>query len=316
MKNFLDIDDIPAIDSWIGEAIEMKKQQHENSNVGKFKTIGLLFFNASLRTRLSTQKAAQQLGMEVMIMNVTKESWKLEYEDGSIMNVDTVEHVKEAAKVISQYCDIIGIRAFPKLIDKQEDESEIIIRSFAKYATVPVLNMESATAHPLQAITDAMTITELKIKNKPKVVLQWAPHPKALPQAVPNSFVKIMKQMNVEFVITHPQGYALNTNVTNGVTIMHDKSEALKGADFVYVKNWSSYQEYGQVLTQDSSWMLTQEDLKITSQAKVMHCLPVRRNVVIADEVLDSPHSVVEKQAYNRTYAAQMIIKKLLDYEK
>lgn len=309
MKKYTDISDIKNISETIAAAIELKKNPFAFSELGKNKTLVMLFFNSSLRTRLSTEKAAKNLGMQVMVLNVN-DAWNLELEDGAIMNLNTSEHVKEAAQVISQYADVIALRAFPTLTDKEKDESEFVLNSFVKYATVPIVNMESSTAHPLQALTDAISIEELKTKKKPKVVLSWAPHPKALPHAVANSFVKMMQKLDVDFSITHPKGYELNSEITKNTVINHNQEEALKDADFVYVKNWSSYSEYGQVLSQDAHWMLTKEKL---GEAKFMHCLPVRRNVVVEDAVLDSNSSVVIHQANNRTFAAQIVLKKILD---
>ena len=268
-----------------------------------------MFFNSSLRTRLSTEKAAKNLGMEVMILNM-KDAWNLEFEDGTTMNLDTTEHVKEAAQVISQYADILAIRSFPTLVDKIKDTSEYVLNSFKKYASIPIVNMESATAHPLQALTDAITIEELKTKSKPKVVLSWAPHPKALPQAVANSFTKMMQRMDVSFAITHPEGYELDTAIVKDTPVFYDQKEALANADFVYVKNWSSYSNYGKVLSVDEDWMMTSDKL---GKAKFMHCLPVRRNVVVEDAVLDGDQSVVIQQANNRTFAAQTVLKNILE---
>ena len=244
-----------------------------------------------------------------MVLNVN-DAWNLEFEDGATMNMNTTEHIKEAAQVISQYGDIIAVRAFPTLKDKQKDVSELVLNSFVKYASVPIVNMESATAHPLQALTDAITIEELKAKDKPKVVLSWAPHPKALPQAVANSFVNMMQELDVDFSITHPKGYELSEDVTKNIPINYNQEEALRNADFVYVKNWSSYNEYGQILSNDTNWMMTKEKL---GSANFLHCLPVRRNVVVEDAVLDSKQSVVIQQANNRTYAAQIVLKKILE---
>lgn len=312
MKNYITLSDIENLEELIQEALELKKIDWA-LDTGKGKTLGLLFFNPSLRTRLSTEKAGKLLGMEVMTMNAGKDGWALEFEDGAVMNSDKVEHIKEAAGVLSQYCDIIGVRAFPELIDKDKDEMETVIEGFRKYASVPVINLESATGHPLQALTDAITITELKNKKRPKVVLSWAPHPKALPQSVPNSFAEIMQKVDVDFVITNPDGYDLNPEITKNVPVVHNQEEALKDADFVYVKNWSSYENYGKVMSVKNNWTLNQEKLKQTANARVMHCLPVRRNVVIADDVLDSENSVVIQQAGNRTYAAQAVLKRLLE---
>ncbi|GAB5564154.1 MAG: ornithine carbamoyltransferase [Winogradskyella sp.] len=309
MKNYTDINDLSNVEDIVLEAINLKQSPYQFETLGKHKTLVMLFFNSSLRTRLSTEKAAKQLGMDVMILNI-KDSWNLELEDGSVMNLNTTEHIKEAAQVISQYADIIAIRAFPTLADKQKDESEYILGSFKKYASVPVISMESAMAHPLQALADAITIEELKTKDKPKVVLSWAPHPKALPQAVTNSFVKMMQRYNVDLVITHPKGYELDDKITGKTRIEYNQEVALKDADFVYVKNWSSYSEYGKILSHDTNWMMTKEKLGL---AKFMHCLPVRRNVVVEDKVLDSDQSVVIQQATNRTFAAQVVLKKILE---
>jgi N-succinyl-L-ornithine transcarbamylase len=309
MEKYTNIYDISNIPEIIQEAIQLKKNPFAYESLGKHKTLVMLFFNASLRTRLSTEKAAKNLGMQVMILNVN-DTWDLEFEDGTMMSFSTTEHVKEAAQVISQYADIIAIRAFPSLADKEKDTSEWILNSFTKHATVPIVNMESATMHPLQALADAITIEELKTTQKPKVVLSWAPHPKVLPQAVANSFVKMMMNVEVDFCITHPEGYELNPEITLETQINYNQAEALKDADFVYAKNWSSYSNYGEILSQDVNWMITQEKL---NTSKFMHCLPVRRNVVVEDAVLDSSNSIVIQQANNRTYAAQVILKKILE---
>lgn len=310
MEHYISTNNIKNLSTLIQEAIDLKADPYKFEEAGKHKTLVMLFFNASLRTRLSTEKAAKNLGMEVMILNVA-DAWNLEFEDGVTMNLDKAEHIKDAAQVISQYGDMIAIRAFPSLKDKQKDRLELVINGFVKHATVPIINMESATAHPLQALTDAITIEELKTKANPKVVLSWAPHPKALPHAVANSFVGMMQQMDVDFSITHPKGYELDPEITKNTPINNNQEAALKDADFVYVKNWSSYTDYGKVVSQDSSWMLTQEKL---GRAKFMHCLPVRRNVVVEDAVIDSSNSVVIHQANNRTFAAQIIMKKLLEH--
>lgn len=312
MKNYTNISDIDNLQEIVAEALQLKK---ENSaiNIGRGKTLGMLFFNPSLRTRLSTEKAAKLLGMEVMVMNADKDGWALEFEDGAIMDSNKAEHIKEAAAVLSQYCDIIAVRAFPGLEDRKKDEEDLVINSFKKYATVPVVNLEGATGHPLQALTDAVTIAELRSVKKPKVVLTWAPHPRALPQAVPNSFVEVMQKMDVDLIITNPEGYDLNPAVTKNTPILYNQTEALKDADFVYVKNWSSYEKYGQVLNEDRNWTFNEQKLGLTNDAKVMHCLPVRRNVVISDGVLDGENSVVIQQAGNRTFAAQAVLKKILE---
>ncbi len=313
MKNYLNISDLENLQVAVEEAVDLKKQPLAFQNLGKGKTICLLFFNNSLRTRLSTQKAAQNLGLNVVVMNFGSEGWQLEYEDGVVMNQDKSEHIKEAAKVIAQYCDIVAIRAFASLTDKVKDLSEIVLCSFKKYAGIPVVNMESAIGHPLQALADAITLEENKISHKPKVVLSWAPHPKALPHAVANSFVEMMQLQNAEFVITHPEGYELDTKITKSSTIEYNQEKAFKNADFIYVKNWSSFKNYGQVVKNDSDWMITGDKMKLTNNGKFMHCLPVRRNVVITDEVIDSENSLVIKQANNRTYAAQIVLKKILE---
>lgn len=312
MKHFIQLSDAGNLHELIQQALKLKQEPLSNLP-GKGKTLGMLFFNASLRTRLSTEKAARLLGMEVMSMNVMNDGWALEFSDGVVMNSDKAEHVKEAAGVLSQYCDVLAVRSFPGLIDKEADQKEQVLEAFRQYASIPVLNLESATAHPLQAIADAMTILELQKKQKPKVVLTWAPHPKALPQSVPNSFAQIMQQMEVDLVITNPVGYDLDPKIVGQTPVVHHQEEAMDGADFVYVKNWSSFEHYGKVLNQDQGWMMNQEKWQRTNEAKVMHCLPVRRNVVISQEVLDSSNSVVLQQAGNRTFAAQAVIKKLLE---
>jgi N-succinyl-L-ornithine transcarbamylase len=310
MKKYTTINDIDNLTSWIEEAKELKENPLKHCALGIKKTLGLLFFNTSLRTRLSTQKAALNLGMDPIVMNVSGDAWGIEFEDGSIMNGSTAEHIKEAAAVVSQYCDMIAIRAFPSLKDKEQDEAEHVLKAFMKYASVPIISMESATEHPLQGFTDAITISENTKKKRPKVVLSWAPHVKALPHAVANSFVQAMQKMDVEFVITNPKGYNLNSAITKETTIEHDQIVALKNADFVYAKNWSSYEDYGKILNTDTDWMLTKEKL---GNAKFMHCLPVRRNLVVEDAVLDSNSSLVIEQANNRTYAAQLVLKKILE---
>lgn len=312
MKNYIGINDLEDLEQLIQEALQFKKE-NSATDLGKGKTLGMLFFNPSLRTRLSTEKAAKLLGMEVMLMNLDKDGWALEFQDGAVMNSNKAEHIKEAAAVLSQYCDIIAVRAFPGLEDRDQDEKDKVMNGFLKYASVPVINLESATGHPLQALTDAVTITELSTHKKPKVVLTWAPQPRALPQSVPNSFVEFMQKMDVELVITNPEGYDLNEKVRKDTPVFHRQEEALKDADFVYVKNWSSYEDYGKVLSEDPAWTFDAAKLGPTSNAKVMHCLPVRRNVVIADSVLDSENSVVIQQAGNRTFAAQAILKRLLN---
>lgn len=313
MKHYTNINDLGNLQKAVQEALEIKKNPLQHKTLGEGKTICMLFFNNSLRTRLSTQKAAQNLGMNVIVMNFGSEGWELEFEEGAIMNGSKSEHVKEAAKVIAQYCDIVAIRAFASLTDKEKDKAEIVINSFKKYAGIPVVNMESATGHPLQALADAITMEEFKTAYKPKVVLSWAPHPKALPQAVANSFVEMMQLQDADFVITHPEGYELDPEITKNSTIEHDQEKAFENADFVYVKNWSSFKEYGRVMNSDSAWMVTTEKMKLTNKAKFMHCLPVRRNVIATDAVIDSENSIVIQQANNRTFSAQMVLKKILE---
>jgi N-succinyl-L-ornithine transcarbamylase len=309
MNNYINIKDLPSVELAVQEAISLKSDPNKYRSLGTHKTLVMLFFNASLRTRLSTEKAAKQLGMDVIVLNVT-DAWQLEFDSGVIMNLNKSEHVKEAAQVISQYADILAVRAFPSLKDKEKDLSEWIITSFVNYATVPIVNMESATGHPLQALADAITIEELKTKSKPKVVLSWAPHPKALPHAVANSFIEIIQTIDVDFTITHPEGYELHPDIVKDTSVVYDQEAALKDADFVYVKNWSNYKDYGKITSEDTSWMMTQKKLKT---AKFMHCLPVRRNVVVEDAVIDSEQSIVIAQSNNRTYAAQVVLKKILE---
>lgn len=310
MQHYLSLKDIDSLSQWVEEARSLKANPLQYKALGQAKTVCLLFFNNSLRTRLSTQKAAMNLGMEVIVMNLGSEGWALEYGDGTIMDQGTSEHIKEAAQVVAQYCDIVAIRAFASLTDKEKDEAEVVMNGFKKYAGIPVVNMESSVGHPLQALADAITLAENNTKKRPKVVLSWAPHPKALPHAVANSFVEMMHLQDADFVITHPKGYDLNPEVTKGAKIEYDQDKALEDADFVYVKNWSSYQDYGKVVNQDKNWTMTNKKL---GKAKFMHCLPVRRNVVVADEVLDGPNSLVIQQANNRTYSAQIVLKKLLE---
>lgn len=313
MKQFLSINDVANPSQLVKQALDLKATPFGYGYLGKNKTLGLLFFNASLRTRMSTQRAAQNLGMEVMVMNMDKEGWQLEFEENVIMNSSSAEHIKEAAAVVSQYCDMIGIRTFSSLKNREEDYSEMVLNAFVTNATVPIISLESSTLHPLQSLTDWMTIEEHKKKDKPKVVLTWAPHPKALPQAVSNSFVQWMQQAPVDLVVTHPKGYELATEFTIGITIEYDQNKALENADFVYAKNWSSYTKYGKILSQDSGWTITEEKMKLTNGAAFMHCLPVRRNVVVSDSVLDQGNSLVIQQSENRIYAAQAVLKSILE---
>jgi N-succinyl-L-ornithine transcarbamylase len=313
MKKFTSVKDIKDPQALADLGLSLKKNPFQFKKLGENKTMGLIFLNPSLRTRLSTQKAAQNLGMQVMIMNFTGEGWNLETEEGAIMNGNSQEHIKEAAAVIGEYCDLIGIRSFPTFESKEKDYSESILNDFIKYCGKPVVSLESSTLHPLQSLADLITITELKKTKRPKVVLTWAPHPRRLPQAVPNSFAEWMNQADVEFVIAHPKGYELDPKFAGNAKITHDQDEALKNADFVYTKNWSSYTDYGKILSEDPSWMITLEKMKLTNDGKFMHCLPVRRNVVVADEVLDSKYSIVIQEAGNREWAAQAVIKTMLE---
>ncbi|MDP3354155.1 MAG: N-acetylornithine carbamoyltransferase [Flavobacteriaceae bacterium] len=314
MKYFTTVHDVNNVNDLVQDALNIKQNPYAFSEIGKNKTLGLIFMNPSLRTRLSTQKAGMNLGMNVMVMNIDKEGWALELEDGAVMNGNTVEHIKDAAAVMGQYCDIIGIRCFPSLKNKEEDYSEKVLLKFMENCGVPIVSLESATLHPLQSLADLMTIKEQWSENrKPKVVLTWAPHIKALPQAVANSFSEWMGKAAVDFIITHPEGYELCEDYTKGATIYHNQDEALKNADFIYVKNWSTYTDYGKVMNTDKSWMLTHEKLKRTNNAKVMHCLPVRRNIELSDEILDGKNSLVIEQAANRLFAAQAVLKKILE---
>ena len=317
MKNFFSVADVDSLDAIVKEALALKANPNAHEALGKHKMLGLVFLNPSLRTRLSTQKAAINLGMNVMVMNMDKEGWALETQDGVVMNGTTVEHIREAAAVMGEYCDILGLRSFPSLKDKQADYKEDLFNKFMKYCQVPVISLESATRHPLQSLTDLITITEHKKVAKPKVVLAWAPHVKALPQAVPNSFAewmsKAQEQGLVEFTIAHPEGYDLSEDFTQGARITNNLDEALKGADFVYVKNWSSYKEYGEVYPVSENWMMDNNKLQQTNDAKVMHCLPVRRDLELSSEILDGPNSLVIQEASNRVWAAQVVLKKMLE---
>lgn len=319
MKQFISVKDVQDMNALVAKALSYKKLPFSDKKLGADKRIGLLFLNPSLRTRLSTQVAAQNLGMEPIVFNVDKEGWALEFTEGAIMNGTTVEHIKDAAPILGNYFDILCIRTFPGLADKQADYSEKIIKQFIKYAGIPVVSLESATLHPLQSLTDIITIQESIASNtnfknkKPKVVLTWAPHIKPIPQCVANSFSEWVGAWGeADFVITHPEGYALSTEFTKGATIEHNQDQALKNADFVYVKNWSSYEDYGKVLSTDAAWMMTNKKLALTNNTKIMHCLPVRRNVELSDEILDGPNSLVTKEASNRVWAAQAVLAEIL----
>jgi N-succinyl-L-ornithine transcarbamylase len=314
LKQFISAHDVKDINALVEKALLYKADPFKDKTIGINKRIGCLFLNPSMRTRLSTQIAAQNLGMEAIVFNIGSEGWALEFEEGAIMNGTTVEHVKDAAPILGSYFDILAIRTFPTLKSREEDYSEQYIRQFIKYAGIPIVSLESATLHPLQSLTDVITIKEtFRESRKPKIVLSWAPHVKPLPQCVANSFAQWINAWGeAEFIITHPEGYELAEKFTQGANIVHDQDEALKNADYVYVKNWSSYQAYGQILTTDQSWMLTNNKLSVTNNAKVMHCLPVRRNVELSDEILDGPNSIITREASNRVWAAQAVLNEIL----
>src|SRR6185437_11886593 len=317
MKNFISAADVTDIDSLVAKALAYKADPLKDKSLGANKRVGMLFLNPSMRTRLSTQIAAQNLGAEPIVFNVDKEGWALEFEEEAIMSGNTVEHVKDAAPIMGNYFDILCIRTFPSLKNKEDDYSELYIKQFIKYSGIPVVSLESATLHPLQSLTDIITITEsLKAQGttrRPRIVLTWAPHVKALPQCVANSFSQWVNAWGkADFVITHPEDYELDTRFTKGATITHDQDAALKDADIVYVKNWSTYTDYGKIYNNDPEWMLTNEKMRLTNGARVMHCLPVRRNVELSDEILDGPSSVVTQEASNRVWAAQAVLADML----
>ncbi|MCU0369286.1 MAG: acetylornithine carbamoyltransferase [Cyclobacteriaceae bacterium] len=314
MNHFLSVNEVANLHELVNTALEYKADPFKDATLGMRKRLGMLFLNPSMRTRISTQIAAKNLGMDAIVFNVGQDGWTLEFEDDAIMSGTTVEHVKEAAPVLGKYFDILGVRTFPSLKNKEDDYSELYIHQFIKYAGVPILSLESATLHPLQSLTDLITIQEVfKEKRKPKIVLTWAPHVKALPQCVANSFSQwITAWGKADFIITHPEDYELERKFTKGATITHNQDEALKDADFVYVKNWSTYHDYGKMYCNDPKWMLTNKKLTTTNNAKVMHCLPVRRNVELSDEILDGSNSLVTQQAGNRVWAAQAVLAELL----
>ena len=312
MENFFSIKDVKNINELLANALEVKANPIANKELGRNKTLGLIFYNSSLRTRISSQKAAYNLGMDVIVLNIGSDGWKLESKDGVVMDQGTAEHIKEAAAVISEYVDVIGIRCFASLKDRAVDYSEEVLQNFIKHATVPIVNLESSTLHPLQSFADLITIETNKTKPRPKVVLTWAPHPRALPQAVANSFIEWMKEADVELVVTHPKGYELAPEFSDGIATEYDQKKAFEGADFIYAKNWSSYTEYGQILNSDLSWCVNSDKMLVTDNAKFMHCLPVRRNVVVSDEVIDSENSIVIEQAGNRVVSIQTILEEFL----
>ena len=314
MKKFVSVHDVNDLSDLVGQALRYKESPLVDHALGKGKRIGLLFLNPSLRTRLSTQVAAQQLGMEAIVFNVGQEGWALEFEEEAIMSGNTVEHIKDAARVLSLYFDVLAIRTFPSLKNRDDDYSELFINQLIKYSGIPIVSLESATLHPLQSFADLITIHETwKSASKPKVVLTWAPHVKPLPQCVANSFSQWMTAWGeCDFTIVHPEGYELAESFTKGATVLHDQQVALKEADYVYVKNWSTYNDYGKIYESDPSWMLINKHLSMTNNAKVMHCLPVRRNVELSDEILDGPNSLVTQQAGNRVWAAQAVLANIL----
>lgn len=315
MRKLLMAQDLGDLNKAVKEALEIKKNRYAYKNLGENKTLLCVFFNNSLRTRLSTQKAGMNLGMNTMVLDVNQGAWKLETERGVVMDGDKSEHLLEAIPVMASFCDVIGVRSFARFENKDFDYQETILNQFMKYSGKPVFSMESATAHPLQAFADLITIEEYKKKERPKVVMTWAPHPRALPQAVPNSFADFMNEANVDFVITHPKGYELCDKFVRNAKIEYDQDKALEGADFVYAKNWSAYQDpnYGQILSKDMSWTVSTEKMALTNNAYFMHCLPVRRNMIVTDDVIESPQSLVIPEAANREISAETVIKRILE---
>ena len=315
MKKFTCVEDIGYLKEALREALEVKRDRFAYKHLGENKTLLMIFFNSSLRTRLSTQKAAMNLGMNVMVLDVNQGAWKLETERGVVMDGDKAEHLLEAIPVMGSYCDIIGVRSFAGLKDRKEDYEERVIEQFIKYSGRPVFSMEAATRHPLQSFADLITIEEHKRTQRPKVVLTWAPHPKALPQAVANSFAEWVLKSDYELVITHPKGYELDEKFTRGATIEHDQRKAFEGADFIYAKNWSAYagNNYGKVLCEDKDWTVDAEKMALTNNAFFMHCLPVRRNMIVTDEVIEAPTSLVIPEAANREISAQVVLKRMLE---
>ena len=315
MKTFTNVKDLGDLNAAVKEALEVKKNRFEYKSLGENKTLLMVFFNSSLRTRLSTQKAAMNLGMNTMVLDINQGAWKLETERGVVMDGDKPEHILEAIPVMGCYCDIIGVRSFAQFENKTDDYSEKVLQQFIKYSGRPVFSMEGATTHPLQAFADLITIEEFKTKVRPKVVLTWAPHPKALPQAVPNSFADFMNEANVDFVITHPQGYELDPQFVRGAKIEYNQEKAFANADFIYAKNWSAFQDpnYGQILSKDRNWTVDTAKMNLTNQAKFMHCLPVRRNMIVTDDVIESPQSIVIQEAANREISCEVVLKRMLE---
>lgn len=315
MRTYTNVKDLGNLNEAVKEALEIKKNRYAYKHLGENKTLLMVFFNSSLRTRLSTQKAGMNLGMNTIVLDINQGAWKLETERGVIMDGDKTEHLLEAIPVMGCYCDIIGVRAFAQFENKQDDCEEKILNQFIKYSGKPVFSMEAATGHPLQAFADLITIEEYKKTQRPKVVLTWAPHPKALPQAVPNSFADFMNEADVDFIITHPEGYELDPKFVRGAKVEYDQDKALAGADFVYAKNWAAFADsnYGKILSKDRSWTVSTEKMALTNNAYFMHCLPVRRNMIVTDEVIESPQSIVIQEAANREISAQTVIKRILE---
>ncbi len=315
MKVFQHVSDIGDLRAAVAEALEVKRNRFAYKSLGENKTLLMVFFNSSLRTRLSTQKAAMNLGMNVIVLDVNQGAWKLETERGVVMDGDKSEHLLEAIPVMGSYCDVIGVRSFAQFQNKRADYEERIFNQFVKYSGRPVFAMETATVHPLQAFADLITIEEFKEVKRPKVVLTWAPHPKALPQAVPNSFAEWMCATDYDFVIAHPEGYELDEQFTHGATITHNQDEALRDADFVYAKNWSCYRDpnYGKIMSKDMNWTITAEKMALTRNGRFMHCLPVRRNMIVSDEVIESERSIVIPEAANREISCQVVLKRILE---
>lgn len=313
MKHFTSVHDLPSLEKGLQEAFIVKNDPYGFQHLGKNKTMILMFFNSSLRTRLSTQKAAENMGMKVMVLDVNQGAWKLETERGVIMDGDKAEHLLEAVPVIGSYADIIGVRSFAQFENRNDDYSENIVSQFVKYAGVPIVSMEAATRHPLQSFADLITIEEYKKVKRPKVVLTWAPHPRALPQAVPNSFVEWMRAADYDFVVTHPEGYELAPEFMGDAKVEYDQMKAFEGADFIYAKNWASYTDYGKILSKDMSWTVSKRQMDVTNEAKFMHCLPVRRNMIVTDDVIESPNSIVIPEAANRVVSAQAVLKMILE---
>ena len=315
MRHFTSVKEIGDLKQAVKEALEIKADRYKYCELGKNKTLMMIFFNSSLRTRLSTQKAALNLGMNVIVLDINQGAWKLETERGVIMDGDKPEHLLEAIPVIGSYCDIIGVRSFARFENKADDYNEIILNQFIKYSGRPVFSMEAATRHPLQSFADLITIEEHKEKERPKVVLTWAPHPKALPQAVPNSFAEWMNATDYEFVITHPEGYELAPEFVGNAKVEYDQMKAFEGADFIYAKNWSAYSDenYGKVLSTDRDWTVSSRQMAVTNNAYFMHCLPVRRNMIVTDEVIESPRSLVIPEAANREISATVVLKRILE---